>query len=179
MDFQHGVVERIGSDSAVHAAGRAIVAARGSGVPVMFVRIAFRTGYPEVAESNAAFAAAAAAGDSLHEDHHGTQIHPALAPADDEPVIVKRRVSAFSGSDLDVLLRGAGADSIVLSGIATSGVVLSTLRQAADLDYRITVLSDACADRDPELHRILLEKVFPRQAAVCSTQEWADSLRVC
>jgi nicotinamidase-related amidase len=85
-------------------------------------------------------------------------------------------VSAFSGSDLDVLLRGAGADTLVLSGIATSGVVLSTLRQAADLDYRITVLADACADRDPEVHRVLLEKVFPRQAVVTTADEWAETL---
>jgi nicotinamidase-related amidase len=72
-------------------------------------------------------------------------------------------VSAFTGSDLDVLLRAAGGERIVLAGIATSGVVLSTVRQVADLNYRITVLSDACADADPEVHRVLMEKVFPRQ----------------
>jgi nicotinamidase-related amidase len=89
---------------------------------------------------------------------------------------VKRRVSAFTGSDLDVLLRGAGAGTLVLAGISTSGVVLSTLRQAADLDYRITVLSDACADADPEVHRVLMEKVYPKQALVTTTDEWIASL---
>ncbi len=54
--------------------------------------------------------------------------------------------------------------------------VLSTLRQAAGLDYRITVLSDACADTDPEVHRVLMEKVFPRQAVVASTGEWIETL---
>ena len=104
------------------------------------------------------------------------EVHAALAPLDTEPVVVKRRVSAFSGSDLDVLLRGASADALVLAGIATSGVVLSTVRQAADLDYRLTVLADACADRDPEVHRVLTEKVFPRQALVSTTDEWIASL---
>jgi nicotinamidase-related amidase len=85
-------------------------------------------------------------------------------------------VSAFSGSDLDVLLRGVGADALILAGISTSGVVLSTLRQAADLDYRLTVLADACADRDPEVHRVLTEKVFPRQALVATTDEWIQTL---
>jgi nicotinamidase-related amidase len=66
--------------------------------------------------------------------------------------------------------------SLVLAGIATSGVVLSTLRQAADLDYQLTVLADGCADADPEVHRVLLEKVFPRQAAVVTTEEWVRSL---
>ena len=109
-------------------------------------------------------------------DHPATQVHAALEPRPDEPVVVKRRVSAFSGSDLDVLLRAADAGTLVLAGIATSGVVLSTLRQAADLDYRLIVLSDACADRDPEVHRVLLEKVFPRQALVTETDEWIQTL---
>jgi nicotinamidase-related amidase len=60
----------------------------------------------------------------------------------------------------------------VLAGIATSGVVLSTIRQAADLDYELTVLEDGCADADPEVHRVLMEKVFPRQASVITAQEW-------
>jgi nicotinamidase-related amidase len=176
MDFQHGVVERLGSPPVVDAADRAVKAARVSKVPVMFVRVAFRPGYPEIAESNRAFSAISQAGDTMTLDHPATQVHAALEPLPDEPVIVKRRVSAFSGSDLDILLRAADADTLVLAGIATSGVVLSTLRQAADLDYRITVLSDACADPDPEVHRVLMEKVFPRQAHVTSTEEWTETL---
>ena len=176
MDFQHGLVESIADPSVLDAAGRAVKAARVSGIPVMFVRVAFRPGYPEAAASNAAFAAIAERGDAMTQEHPATQVHAALEPGPDEPVIVKRRVSAFSGSDLDVLLRAADAGTLVLAGIATSGVVLSTLRQAADLDYRLIVLSDACADRDPEVHRVLLEKVFPRQALVTETDEWIQSL---
>ena len=89
----------------------------------------------------------------------------------------KRRVSAFTGSDLEVLLRAQGIDSLVLAGIATSGVVLSTLRQAADLDYRLTVLADGCLDGDPGVHHVLLEKVFTRQAEVTSIAGWTASLR--
>ena len=176
MDFQHGIVESIADPSVLEAAGRAVKAARASEIPVMFVRVAFRPGYPEAAASNAAFAAMAERGDAMTQDHPATQVHDALEPRPDEPVVVKRRVSAFSGSDLDVLLRAAGADTLVLAGIATGGVVLSTLRQAADLDYRLTVLSDACADRDPEVHRVLMEKVFPRQAVVTVTDEWIQTL---
>ena len=176
MDFQHDIVERIGDESVVQAASRAVEAARAVGIPVMFVRVAFRPGYPEVTDRNLAFGGIVQAGDGMTQDHPATQIHAAFKPRSDEPIILKRRVSAFSGSDLDVLLRGVGADALVLTGIATSGVVLSTLRQAADLDYRLTVLSDACADRDPEVHRVLLEKVFPRQALVTTTDEWIASV---
>ena len=161
MDFQHGIVERIADSGRRSAAGRAAKAARAAGIPVMFVRVAFRPGYPEAAASNPTFGRLSQMGDVMTQDHPATQVHAALEPLPDEPVIVKRRVSAFSGSDLDVLLRGADADTLILAGISTSGVVLSTLRQAADLDYRLTVLADACADPDPEVHRVLTEKVFP------------------
>jgi nicotinamidase-related amidase len=177
MDFQHGIVERLGAPSVIDAADRAARAARAAGIPVMFVRVAFRPGYPEVAESNATFSAITAqAGDAYTHDHPATQIHASLAPRGGEPVIVKRRVSAFSGSDLDVLLRAARADTLILAGISTSGVVLSTLRQAADLDYRLTVLADACADPDEEVHRVLTERIFPRQALVTTADEWIASL---
>ncbi len=85
-------------------------------------------------------------------------------------------MSAFAGSDLELVLRGAGADHLVLTGLATSGVVLSTLRQAADLDYRLTVLADACGDADEEVHRVLTEKVFPRQADVTTIDAWTAAL---
>ncbi|WP_144761174.1 cysteine hydrolase family protein [Curtobacterium sp. 9128] len=177
MDFQRGIVERLGTTEVVAAAARAVDAARAAGVPVFFVRVAFRPGYPEVAATNQSFGAARATrGDAMHEDGPATQIHADLAPRPGEPIVTKRRISAFTGSDLEVLLRGADADAVVLAGISTSGVVLSTVRQAADLDFRITVLEDACADGDPEVHRVLTEKVFPRQAVVTTTDAWVASL---
>ena len=73
-------------------------------------------------------------------------------------------------------MRARGVDHLVLAGIATSGVVLSTQRQAADLDYRLTVLADGCLDHDPEVHQVLLDKVFPRQADVTSIADRAAGL---
>ena len=112
----------------------------------------------------------------MAETDDATQIHPAISPQPGDIVVIKRRVSAFTGSDLEVILRSQGIDSLVLAGIATSGVVLSTLRQAADLDYALTVLEDGCADMDPEVHRVLTEKVYPRQARVTSASDWIHSL---
>jgi len=176
MDFQQGIVERLGDADVVAAAARAVDAARAAGIPVVFVRVAFRPGYPEIAASNRSFGhARTTAGGSMHEDGPGTRITAALGPRPDEPIVTKRRISAFTGSDLEVLLRGYDADALVLAGISTSGVVLSTVRQAADLDFRITVLEDACADSDPEVHRVLTEKVFPRQAVVTTTDAWIAS----
>ena len=174
MDMQNGIVERFG-DAVLEPAARAIAAARGAGVTVVYVRVAFRAGHPEISPRNRTFAALRDAG-ALGQDDAATAIHPALAPQAGDVVVVKRRVSAFAGSDLDLVLRAGGVDALALCGIATSGVVLSTLRQAADLDYRLTVLRDACADADDEVHRVLLDKVFPRQAEVVDVAAWAASL---
>jgi len=95
-----------------------------------------------------------------------------VTPEKDDIVVTKRRVSAFTGSDLEVVLRSLGVNKLVLSGIATSGVVLSTVRQAADKDYQLIVLSDCCADGDPQVHETLLTKIFPRQTEVLSVDEW-------
>jgi nicotinamidase-related amidase len=175
MDFQNGVVERLGSPEVIERARTALDAARGHDVPVLFVRIGFRDGTPEASARNKSFAAVAARGD-MGVDAPGTQVVPELAPLATEVVVVKRRVSAFTGSDLEVVLRAADADHLVLTGIATSGVVLSTLREAADRDYRLTVLADACADGDDEVHRVLTEKVFPRQADVLAVADWVSGL---
>jgi len=176
MDVQQSVAESVGPDLLDRAA-EALAAARDTGIPVVFVRVAFRSGFPEISPANRTFSAVVStAGDRFAEESPSTQIHPAVAPRPGEPIVVKKRVSAFTGSDLEVLLRSMNADHLVLTGIATSGVVLSTLREAADRDYRLTVLADACADRDDEVHRVLVEKVFPRQAAVITTAEWVTSL---
>lgn len=85
-------------------------------------------------------------------------------------------ISAFAGSNLEVILRGKQIENLVICGISTSGVVLSTVREATDKDYVITVLSDACLDSDPEVHRVLTEKVFPRQAEVLTVDAWTQTL---
>jgi nicotinamidase-related amidase len=180
MDLQNGIVKRLedGAGPLLETLARATGAARAAGVPVIFIRVAFRPAAPEISTRNRTFSAIAASGaiGSMGDDDEATQIHASLAPHHDDIVVTKRRVSAFAGSDLAVVLSGLDVQSLVLTGIATSGVVLSTLRQAADLDFDLIVLRDGCADTDPEVHRVLLDKVFPRQAAVIGTDEWIQRL---
>jgi nicotinamidase-related amidase len=174
MDVQNSIVERFPDAGVLDRAAAAVAAARGASVPVIYVRVAFRPGHPEVSPRNKSFAALRDGGGLADDD--ATAIHPAVAPEPGEVVVTKRRVSAFAGSDLDVVLRAGAVEELVLCGIATSGVVLSTLRAAADLDYGLTVLRDACADSDPEVHHVLMDKVFPRQAEVVDVTDWAAAL---
>lgn len=141
---------------------------------MIYVVVGFRPGHPEISPRNKSFARVAAAA-GMVTGEPDSDVHPDVAPEPGDITVVKRRISAFAGSDLDVVLRSGGIDSLVLTGIATSGVVLSTLRQAADLDYGLTVLADACLDADPEVHRVLTEKIFPRHADVLTVAEWQPS----
>ncbi|MFI5890193.1 cysteine hydrolase family protein [Actinoplanes sp. NPDC051513] len=171
MDVQEANVARFPDPGYLPRLRGVIAAARAGGLPVISVMVGFRPGFPEVSPRNKIFGGIAArAGSGSNE------IHPDVAPLDGDVVVTKRRVSAFAGSDLDVVLRAGEIDHLILTGIATSGVVLSTLRQAADLDFRLTVVGDCCLDNDPEVHRVLVEKVFPRQADVTTSALFAQGL---
>ena len=177
MDFQAGVLERVGgkAPAVLAAAQRSLEAARAAGMLVVHVVVGFRPGYPEVSPRNVAFATLRQSG-RLIATTPGADIAPELAPHKKKVMCIKHRVSAFAGSDLELVLRAHAIETLVLAGISTSGVVLSTVRHAADADYALVVVRDACADPDDEVHRVLLEKVLPRQALVLDASEVAAAI---
>jgi nicotinamidase-related amidase len=177
MDFQTAVVEMIGGDKEARLARTAALVdrARNLGMRIVYIVVAFRAGYPEISPRNQSFASLRASG-RFAEGTPGTEVHAALAPKPGDVVVTKHRVSAFAGTDLEMILRAHSIDTLVLTGLATSGVVLSTVRHAADADYRIVVVEDCCGDRDDEVHRTLMDKVFPRQATVIKSQELIAAL---
>lgn len=176
MDFQNDIVSRFAAadPGVVRRAASALASARAAGIPVVHVAVQFRPGHPEVA-SRGLFAMIRQM-NGFVQGTPGAAIHDAVAPAEGEVVCIKKRVGAFSGSDLETVLRALGRTHLVLFGIATSGVVLSTIRAAADLDYTMHVVSDCCADADPEVHRVLMEKVFPRMATPITAEAFAAAL---
>ena len=140
-------------------------AASGSGV--VHVQVGFRPGLPEVDSRNQLFGAIKNSPQWQQVfQGSGGAIHADVAPQGDEVVITKHRVSAFTGTDLEMILRANEIDTLTLLGIATSGVVLSTLLHASDADYKLFVVKDCCTDQDAEVHACLVEKLFPRRATV-------------
>ena len=103
-------------------------------------------------------------------------IHERVTPETGDIIVRKTRVGAFSTTNLDEQLRERGITSLILAGISTSGVVLSTVRDAADRDYQVFVLADASADPEPGVHDFLTEQIFPRQADVITSTELEDLL---
>jgi len=174
MDMQAGIVPMLQgmAPALLGNVSKAIASARVKKIPVIYVVVGFRQGMPEVSTNNKGFAPSKERMAGMNMADFMT-VHPDIAPQAGELIITKRRVSSFTGSDLEVVLRAFGIQHVVLTGIATSGVVLSTTREASDKDYKITILSDGCADGDEEVHRVLMTKVFPRQADVIMVEEWS------
>lgn len=179
MDYQAGVLARLpDADALLTRAAGALAMTRELHATVAYVRVAFTDADLAALPPTSAMAARlAAGGNAFHDDAPATQIHDRVAPQPGDVAVRKTRVGAFSTTDLDDRLRVRGIDTLLLAGVSTSGVVLSTVRDAADRDYRILVLSDLCADPDPEVHAVLTERVFPRQADVLASTELPDLLR--
>lgn len=174
MDMQTSLLGRLPDAAAFTGnVAKAIIHARTHNIPVLYIVVGFRDGMPEISSNNKNFSAYKELLTNVSMEEW-KKIDPSVSPLENEIVITKRRISAFTGSDLEVILRTHGIQHLVLTGIATGGVVLSTVREAADKDYRITVLSDGCADADPEIQRILTTKIFPRQAEVITIDEWCN-----
>ncbi|MCW2786386.1 MAG: isochorismatase-family hydrolase [Marmoricola sp.] len=180
MDVQNGIVSRLPEpDPLVEQIADTIAAVRAAGGHVGYVRVAFTeedfAGIPPHS-SFAAIAADEAMRSAMHADSASTAIDERVAPQDGDLVVRKTRVGPFSTTDLREQLEARGITTLLLTGISTSGVVLSTVRQAADLDYRVVVILDEVADPVAEVHQILTTAVFPRQAEVVTSAEVAAAL---
>ncbi|PBC52089.1 isochorismatase [Rhodococcus sp. ACS1] len=175
LDIQDGIVESLPDPQPLlDSVFRAITCARSAGATVGYVRVALterdRTAVPP---TNITFTAIAGT-KLLVEGDPSTGIHSRVTPAPGDLVVRKTRIGALSTTDLDDQLTRRGITTVVLAGISTGGVVLSTVADMADRDYGVYVLSDAVADMDPEVHRVLVEKVFPTRARVINV----DRLRI-
>lgn len=171
LDFQKGILGNYpASEATVTQAAKALDYARKNHFTIIHVGLGFSEGHPEIADFDTLFSAIKK--NNLYvRGSASAEFHPAIAK-EGELIVYKQRISAFSDNHLEMLLRARGIRELVLFGVATSGIVLSTIRRAFDLDYRCVILKDACYDADPEVHQVLTGKVFPRQAKVLSVEEF-------
>jgi nicotinamidase-related amidase len=178
MDLQNGIVGIYAANTPdlIPRSAGVLSAARSRGMKVIHIRVGFRPGLPEVSERNQLFGAIKSSDrhQLLFQGAAG-DIHPALGPEADDIVVTKHRVSAFAGTDLAMILRAQEIDTLILFGIATSGVVLSTLLEASDADYRLMVVEDCCLDAEAGLHASLVDKVFSRRATIITAQEFVNT----
>jgi nicotinamidase-related amidase len=177
MDMQQGILANYpAAATATASIAKAIANARSKQIPVIYVVVGFRKGAPEVSVNNKSFSRAKEAFGATDMNEF-MKVHPDIAPQESDVTVIKRRVSAFTGSDLEVILRAMNIQHLVLTGISTGGVILATLVEAADKDFRLTVLSDCCFDPDEEVHRVLTNKFFTKRGDVFTLEEWCNTKR--
>ena len=181
LDLQVGFLSHLPSEtsaSVLDNAASAISTARQNGAQVAYIRAALDAAevaaIPDHAPAFSAFKSSEEVGAAIHPDAATTQIHAKVAPKDGDMFYRKIRFGTFMRDPSKALLdefRAKGIDTIVIGGVITSGAVLSAVRQLADLDFRLVLLEDCCADYDVEVHKMLCEKVFPKQAKVIKSSE--------
>src|ERR1035438_9901520 len=115
MDLQAATVGMLKeSDKLLAPLNKAIQKARSTGIPVIYIVVGFRKGYPEVSPANKSFSILKQSNAMNIDTEEGTRVHSSVAPAPGEIVITKKRVSAFAGSDLEIILRSMGVRHLVL-----------------------------------------------------------------
>lgn len=172
LDIQTALVGFYAKEDYVGVVTSLLACARNLNATVIHVKVGFRPDFPEVSERNRLFSSLTKNADYAKMlNTEWLNLHPALEARPDEPVVAKSRVSAFEGTDLKVLLRSKDIDTLVLFGIITSGVVLSTALEAMDQDYRVLIVRDACADSDPELHACLLDRLLAKRTDVVTAAQ--------
>ena len=177
MDYQPAVLGAFpDNDALLGRVERAIAVARSHNLLLGYVRVGFDDDdYASMPETNKTLRGIAA-GRHMHHKDPVTAVHPRLAPQPGDLEVRKSRVGAFSTTDLHDQLRARNVHTLILAGIRTGGVVLTTMREAADRDYQVYVLEDGSADVDAEVHNVLTRKVFPQQGYVVSIDQFADLL---
>jgi nicotinamidase-related amidase len=162
VHMQHDIVSADGAFGGFFAAqaaerdivgvtGKLLDAARSAGATVVYTRVAWQPGYPDLVP-NSPLLAMVAQFHCLVEGSEKAEIVAELAPKDSDLVVTHQRVGGFAASPLDELLRGRGIDTVVFAGVATNASVEGTARQASDLGYRTVVVSDGCSAADQAAH---------------------------
>ncbi|SEG57748.1 Nicotinamidase-related amidase [Nonomuraea solani] len=173
MDYQRGILaslpEPADAEALLSRVAGAIAGMRAYGAVIAYVRAGFtEADWAAIPPANRTFSVIGRQ-HLLHHEEPDTAFHERLAPEPGDITVRKTRYGALSTTDLDRRLRDRGVTTLVIAGLTTSGVVLSTVTDAADRDYRLYILSDCVADPDPKIHQTLMSGVFPRMAHVIDT----------
>lgn len=141
----------------VDAAARLLGGAREREWPIVHIRIAFRPGYTDLGRNMPIMRKTEEIG-AVRDGHWGAEFLADLAPRPTarEFVLKHTRISGFYGTELESILRSLGAERLIVAGVATHSTVESTVRDAADRGFCVTVASDACAAADRAAHRASL-----------------------
>jgi len=156
-----GYFQFVQNNNSIENINNAIVKARSENIFIVFVRVAFNSDYADCPSNSLLFMNAPKFG-ALQDKTWATEICSSIDYQDTDICLVKKRVSAFYGTQLENLLKENSITSIFLAGCATDLAINNTAREAHDRDFEITVLSSCCIASNEDDHKnslLLLEKI--------------------
>lgn len=150
----------------VAANARLLAAFRAAKRPVFYTTVIYRD-----ATQAAVFRRRIAALNLLTPESPWVEVDPALAPQAGETLIEKQWASSFFRTDLDVRLRAAGVDSLVVTGLTTSGCVRATVVDGLQHEYSVVVPREAVGDRNAQAHAANLHDMHAKYADVLALDD--------
>jgi nicotinamidase-related amidase len=154
----------------------ALQVSREKGVLVVYVNASHRKGYPEVPPNAGPLAAGLVKTSAFLRGTWGAQVVEELQPRDDEIEIANYSTSAFTYTELDLILRNRGIRTVILAGLATQWIVESTARDAFNRGYSVWTLADCCNSPDREAHDYCVKHTLPMLGVVCQARDYARAL---
>src|SRR5581483_1462713 len=166
-----GTAAQVEKHGCLEKTAAAIAASRAAGVPVVYVNIEFRPGFPELKKPTYPLIESIQERNAFLRGSWDADVPEEIAPQESDVIVINFDSSAFSHTDLDGILRASGVRRLFLAGIATNWVVESTTRYGAELGYEITVLEDCCQGFSDELHDFAIEKTLPMYATIATSDD--------
>ena len=171
-----GTADQVEKHGCLAKTAAVLSAGRSAGIPVIYVNIEFRPGFPELKKPTYPLIESIQERNAFIRGSWDAAVPEELAPEEADIVVINFDSSAFSHTDLDGILRAKGVRQLFLAGIATNWVVESTTRYGAELGYDVTVLEDCCQGFSDELHDFAIEKTLPYYATIMKSADFVAAL---
>ncbi|MFH1308254.1 MAG: cysteine hydrolase [archaeon] len=169
-----GIMEHAKKQNAIQNTKKLLEKARSLGVKVVFVKVEYTEGYPEVESSFEPLQKMTPQFKAMLKGTWGAEIHEELKPLDNEPVISKSRISPYTNPDFEKQIQGI--QTLLLTGVATNWVVEAVARRAADENHQVIVVEDCCASMSQELHDFVIKNIFPNICIISNSDEIISSM---
>jgi biuret amidohydrolase len=168
--------EMVSSTGVIARTANVLQGARDAGIPVIYTRVCFRPGYPDLIANTPLFKAAAEQ-KAMIDGSQGASIITELTPQAGDIIVTHRRVTAFYGSDLNTILKSLGVKTLVLTGVATNLTVEGTAREATNEGYNVFILADCCTAASAEIHRASLETLGLLTAGITNADDFLQTIK--
>jgi len=175
-----GFAEMVKKTGLIQRVRRVMDAARQANMLVVTVRVDFTAGlfprYPTRGAFCRIIAAESIDGETLRPGAWDFEIVEEVAPLSGEPIVSKRHMSAFAGSNLDEVLRSRGITDIAMTGVATSYVITATNWSALNYGYSCIVIEDCCTTHDDETQKAAIN-TLRAIADICTAEEFVRAIQ--